>query len=69
MNAIPSIEKRYTVSELWVIEWIERLLQKTVNLGSIPGQVKPKTIKIDIDSFPAGRTVSKGIVRSLKRTW
>ena len=26
---------------------------KTVDLGSIPGRVKPKTIKIGIHSFPA----------------
>ena len=26
---------------------------KAVNSGSIPGRVKPKTIKIDIHSFPA----------------
>ena len=27
-------------------------LQKTLDLGSIPGRVKPKTIKISINSFP-----------------
>ena len=34
-----------------VVEWIERLL--LVDSGSIPGRVKPKTIKIGIRSFSA----------------
>ena len=33
---------------------------ETVNSGSIPGRVKPKTIKIDIHSFLARRSAIKG---------
>ena len=40
-----------------------------VNLGSIPGRVKPKTIKTGIYSFPAWRSAIKGTVWSLLRVW
>ena len=38
-----------------VVELIEHLQLITirVDLGSIPGLVKPKTIKVDIHNFPA----------------
>ena len=42
---------------------------ETVDLGSIPGRVKPKTIKIGIHSFPAWRSAIKGTVWSLHRVW
>ena len=35
---------------------------EAVDSGSIPGRVKPKTIKIGIHSFPAGRSALKGTV-------
>ena len=35
---------------------------ETVDLGSISGRVKPKTIKISIYSFPARRSAIKGTV-------
>ena len=35
---------------------------KTVDSGSIPGRVKPKTRKIGIRSFPAGSSALKGTV-------
>ena len=35
---------------------------ETVDWGSISGRVKPKTMKIDIYSFPAGRSALKGTV-------
>ena len=42
---------------------------EAVDLGSIPGRVKPKTIKIGIHSFPAWRSAIKGTVWSLRRVW
>ena len=33
---------------------------EAVDTGSIPGLVKPKTIKIGIHSFPASRSAIKG---------
>ena len=36
---------------------------EVVDLGSIPGRVKPKIIKIGIHSFPAWRSAIKGAVR------
>ena len=42
---------------------------EAVDSGSIPGRVKPKTIKIGIHSFPAWRSAIKGIVWSLRRVW
>ena len=41
----------------------------TVDSGSIPGRVIPKTIKIGIHSFPAWRSAIKGTVWSLRRVW
>ena len=35
---------------------------EAVDLGSIPGRVKPKTIKIGTHSFPAWRSAIKGTV-------
>ena len=35
---------------------------ETVDLGSIPGRVKPKTIKTGIHSFPGWRSAIKGTV-------
>ena len=40
-----------------------------VDLGSIPGRVKPKTRKIGIHSFPAWRSAIKETVRNLHRVW
>ena len=42
---------------------------EAVDSGSIPGRVKPKTIKIGIHSFPAWRSAIKGTVWSLRRVW
>ena len=42
---------------------------EAVDTGSIPGRVKPKTIKISIHSFPAWRSAIKGAVWSLHRVW
>ena len=42
---------------------------EAVDSGSIPGRVKPNSIKIGIRSFPAGRSALKGTVRSLSRGW
>ena len=42
---------------------------EAVDTGSIPGRVKPKTIKIGIHSFPAWRSAIKGTVWSLHRVW
>ena len=42
---------------------------ETVDSDSIPGRIKPKTIEIDICSFPAWRSVIKGTVWSLRRVW
>ena len=42
---------------------------ESADLGSIPGRVKPKTIKIGIHSFPAWRSAIKGTVWSLHRVW
>ena len=42
---------------------------ETVDLGSIPGRVKPKTIKIGIHSFPAWRSAITGTVWSFHRVW
>ena len=42
---------------------------EAVDSGSIPGRVKPKTIKIGIHSFPAWRSAFKGTVWSLHRVW
>ena len=42
---------------------------EAVDTGSIPGRVKPKTIKIGIHSFPAWRSAIKGAVWSLHRVW
>ena len=35
---------------------------EAVDLGSIPGWVKPKTIKIGVHSFPTWRSAIKGTV-------
>ena len=40
---------------------------ETVDSGSIPSRVKPKTGKIGIHSFPAWRRAIKGILWSLYR--
>ena len=42
---------------------------EAVDSGSIPGRVKPKTIKIGIHSFPAWHSALKGTVWSLHRVW
>ena len=42
---------------------------ETVDSGSIPGQVIPKTIKIGIHSFPAWRSAIKGTVWSFRHVW
>ena len=42
---------------------------ETVDSGSILGRVKPKTIKIGIQSFLAWRSAIKGTVWSLRRVW
>ena len=42
---------------------------EAVDLGSIPGRVKPKTLKIGTHSFPACRSAIKGTVWSLRRVW
>ena len=42
---------------------------EAVDSGSIPGRVKPKTIKIGIHSFSAWRSAIKGTVWSLRRVW
>ena len=42
---------------------------KTVDSGSIPGQVKPKYKKIGTHSFPVWRSAIKGTVWSLHRVW
>ena len=34
-----------------VVRWIELLLLETVDLGSIPRRVKPKTIKLILTAF------------------
>ena len=41
---------------------------EAVDSGSIPGRVKPKTIKIGSYSFPAWRLATKETVQSLQRT-
>ena len=51
-----------------MVEQIERLLLNS-NLGSIPGRVKPKTLKIGIYYFLAWRSAIKGTVWSLHRVW
>ena len=40
---------------------------ETADSGSIPGRVKPKTIKIDIHSFSAWCSAIKGTMCSLHR--
>ena len=54
-----------------VVEWIERLLLCTeaVDLGSIPGPVKPKTIKIGIHSFPAWRSEASSVCGKQVGRW
>ena len=42
---------------------------EAVDSGSIPGRVKPKTIKIGIHSFPAWRSALKRTVWSRRRVW
>ena len=43
---------------------------EAVDSGSIPGRVKPKTLKIGIhSSFPTWRSAIKGTVWSLRRVW
>ena len=43
---------------------------EAVDSGSIPGRVKPKTIKIGIHSFlPSWRSALKGTVWSLRHVW
>ena len=42
---------------------------EAVDFGSIPGWVKPKTIKIGIHSFPAWRSAIKGAVWNRHRVW
>ena len=42
---------------------------KTVDTGSIPGRVKPKTIKIGIHNFPAWRTSIKRRKCDLQYVW
>ena len=41
----------------------------TVDLGSTPGRVKPKSIKHGIHSLPAWRSTIKETVWSLHRVW
>ena len=43
-----------------VVEWIERLLIKKADSGTIPGWTKPKTIKIGFHNFPAWHSALKG---------
>ena len=40
---------------------------ETVDLDSIPGRVKPKSVKISIHSFPAWRSAIEGTVLNLHR--
>ena len=40
---------------------------EAINVGSIPGWVKPKTIEIAIRSFPAWHSALKGTMWSLHR--
>ena len=42
---------------------------ETVDLGSIPGQIKPKTIKIGIHSCPAWCSAIKETAWSLRCVW
>ena len=42
---------------------------ETVDFGSIPELVKPKTLKIGIHSFPAWHFAIKGAVWCLHRVW
>ena len=42
---------------------------ETIDSGSIPGQVKPKTKKIGIHSFLAWRSALKETGWSLHRVW
>ena len=42
---------------------------KAVDYGSIPGLVKPKTVKIGIHSFSAWRSAIKGTMWSLCHVW
>ena len=42
-----------------MVEWIRASATETVDLVSIVGRVKLKTIKIGIHSFPVGRSAIK----------
>ena len=44
----------YGADQLTIIGQVDRAVAtKTVDLGSIPGQFKPKTTKIDFHCFPS----------------
>ena len=45
-----------------IVQWISGRVSATeaVDPGSIPCRVKPKTIKIGIQSFPVSRSAIKG---------
>ena len=45
-----------------VVEWIQYSASEIANSDSISGRVKPKIKKFGIHSFPALRSVIKGIV-------
>ena len=40
-----------------------------VNTGSTPGRVKPKAMKLGVNSFPASHSAIKGTVWSFRRVW
>ena len=43
--------------------WVDRMSAiEAIDSGSIPGRVKPKTIKIDSHNFPAWLTTIQGTV-------
>ena len=54
-------------TDQWSSGWASAT--EAVDSGSIPGRVKPKTIKIGIHSFPAWRSALKGTVWSFHRVW
>ena len=64
MNMINPISKNLKL----INGWVDRAsATESVDSGSIPGRVKPKTTKIGIHSFPAWRSAIKGTVWSLRR--
>ena len=68
--AWPDKRRAYTAQNRPISGRVDRAsATETVDSGSIPGRVKPKTIKIGIHSFPAWRSALKGTVWSLRRVW